>query len=198
MSKQGDKKQKGTREVPEPLGGERTAPEEARVRNMQNNVGIAIWPYEKIDVRVHTHPDWHPFIAQTIEDYNNLSSKIPRLVPRYGQHITGDIKRKDYGNGVLVIVSHYVVTIGVAYCKVTKKQREIHWAKIVLSDWNLEDEEDAQNTICHEMLHALTWAGDGGGHPESCLHGLAPHPNQHDKRIINQTYKNVRSNNSKR
>lgn len=156
-------------------------------------IGSAIWPNRRIKLLVHTDPRWHPFIEKSVSEFNGIN-RLPHIDVEYRSHIDASkIRREDYGSGVAVMGSHHLIASANAWTIVKHKKHLIQFAKIIFSDWELDQYPDEfnQNTVCHELIHLLTWADDKCC-AQSCIHGLSPTLTGYDRKLIKRTYDRVK------
>lgn len=117
----------------------------------------AAWPGKRVVVRDYTSAEWRPLVQQAVADFNRVMPKrVPRLVLRDGPARPCERvrAREDRGQITVCLTTR---TGGDAIYRV--QRHAVVSARVRLAP----DEDEPGQTLCHELMHAVTDIGDREG-----------------------------------
>ena len=157
--------------------------------------GVA-WTSRTVTVRIYTTVNWHPLIERSIADFNAI---MPRRGPRLVMKVQGErscawVKRQTFRKPTITMCSQpdgngagwavYRVDHG------TLAGQRV-WITLV-GDPGHDRYQGHQNTVCHELMHAVSGVNDGWGEPRSCVRGDLDAPGAWDVAYLERVYANTK------
>ena len=149
------------------------------------------WRGKRVVVNDYTSPAYKPAVADMVRAFNTMLPKhAPRLVYRpQPERPCSALDRAKQRGTIAVCLSGGSWDL----TNSNVKRGELQWAMIIL----IGDDSPAErpNTICHEMMHAVTDVPDNYLDPHaatSCVQGTLPYPGSWDAAYARKVYKQAR------
>jgi hypothetical protein len=150
----------------------------------------AIWAEKSVRVLDYTTPEWDGLVQGMVTEFNAmLPESAPRLVyHRMPQRACQDLKPRPVSGAIIVCSvasAPFVGMTGVLHDGTT-----IVETRIMLNDRRFRNTREATNTVCHELMHAVTGIKDRyHRRPKtSCVWGSLPSPGRFDVRYARKVY----------
>ena len=149
-----------------------------------------VWAEQSVRVLDYTTPRWDGLVEGMVGDFNGaLPEAAPRLIyRRMPQRACQDLKPRPYVGAIVVCsvsTAPFVGMTGVLHDGTT-----IVETRVVLNDRTFFNARQATNTICHELMHAVTSIKDRyHRRPKtSCVWGSLPTPGRFDVAYARRVY----------
>lgn len=160
--------------------------------------GSTVWRSNAVRVRIYTTANWQPLILRTIADYNAvMPERGPTLIPIIQpEHSCTWVRKQRFKKPTITICSQPdanglgTTTFRSDHGTFAKRRVKIQ----LVGDPGNDRYQRHQNTVCHEMLHALAGAehaklpDDTIPRPDSCLLGRLDAPGPWDIAYLEQAY----------
>jgi hypothetical protein len=151
----------------------------------------AVWAETSLRVLDYTTPRWDGLVEGMVDEFNDmLPEAAPRLVyHRMPPHACQDLKSRPFVGAIVVCsvaTAPFVGMTGVLHDGTT-----IVETRVMLNDTMFRNTRGATNTVCHEMMHAVTGIKDRyHRRPKtSCVWGSLPTPGRFDVAYARRVYK---------
>lgn len=147
----------------------------------------AAWHKKRVVVHDYTSAAYKPYVAEMVAAFNAmLPKRAPKLVYREQPERACNTLDKKRPKVITICLSggEWDMTATDA------KHGEITRATVILIGNDTPDQ--IHNTICHELMHAVTDAPDDYRDPhltESCVQGMTPYPGAWDKAYARKVYR---------
>ena len=149
-----------------------------------------VWAETSVRVLVYTTPRWDGLVEGMIDEFNGmLPEAAPRLVyHRMPQHACQDLKPSPFVGAIVVCsvaTAPFEAMTGVLHDGTT-----IVETRVMLNDRMFLNTRDASNTVCHELMHAVTGIKDRyHRRPRtSCVWGSLLTPGRFDAAYARRVY----------
>ena len=149
-----------------------------------------VWAEKSVRVMDYTTPQWDGLVAGMVDEFNAmLPEAAPRLVyRRMPERACQDLKPRPFVGATVVCSlasAPFVGMTGVLHDGTT-----IVETRIMLNDKTFLNTRDATNTVCHELMHAVTGIKDRyHRRPKtSCVWGSLPTPGRFDAAYARRVY----------
>jgi hypothetical protein len=150
----------------------------------------AVWAETSLRVLDYTTPQWDGLVEGMVDEFNEmLPEAAPRLVyHRMPPHACQDLKSRPFVGAIVVCsvaTAPFVGMTGVLHDGTT-----IVETRVMLNDTMFRNTRGATNTVCHEMMHAVTGIKDRyHRRPKtSCVWGSLPIPGRFDVAYARRVY----------
>jgi hypothetical protein len=150
----------------------------------------AIWAEKSVRVLDYTTPRWDSLVEEMVDEFNAmLPDSAPRLAyHRMPQRACQELKPRPVAGAIIVCSvasAPFVGMTGVLHHGTT-----IVETRIMLNDRRFRNTREATNTVCHELMHAVTGIKDRyHRRPKtSCVWGSLPSPGRFDVRYARKVY----------
>jgi hypothetical protein len=150
----------------------------------------AVWAEQSVRVLDYSTPQWDGLVEGMVDEFNAmLPESAPRLVyRRMPERACQDLKARPYVGAIVfcsVSTAPFVGMAGVLHDGTT-----IVETRVMLNDTMFFNTRDASNTVCHELMHAVTGIRDRyHRRPKtSCVWGSLPTPGRFDVAYARKTY----------
>jgi hypothetical protein len=150
----------------------------------------SVWAEKSVRVLDYTTPKWDGLVAGMVDEFNAmLPESAPRLVyRRMPERACQDLKPRPVAGSIIVCsvrTAPFVGMTGVLHDGTT-----IVETRIMLNDKMFLTTRDATNTVCHELMHAVTGIKDRYyRRPKtSCVWGSLPTPGRFDVAYARKVY----------
>lgn len=149
------------------------------------------WRTRTIVVADHTPDAWQSTVKTVLADFNRVMPKrVPRLVYRNRATVPCERQRKRAwrtGTAIALCAGDSVAVGDTAYAW---HRHEIRASRVRI--WSGEPALGLPETLCHELMHAVTGMPDDGGvvnQPGSCVWGRATAPGPIDVAFARKVYR---------
>ena len=150
----------------------------------------AIWAETSVRVLDYTTPRWEGLVEGMVGEFNDmLPEAAPRLVyHRMPRRACQDLKPHPIVGAIVVCsvaTAPFVGMTGVLHDGTTTVE-----TRVMLNDRMFLNTRDATNTVCHELMHAVTGIKDRyHRRPRtSCVWGSLPTPGRFDAAYARRVY----------
>jgi hypothetical protein len=150
----------------------------------------AVWAETSVRVLDYTAPRWDGLVEGMVAEFNDmLPESAPRLVyHRMPQRACQDLKPRPFVGAIVVCsvaTAPFVGMTGMLHDGTT-----IVETRVMLNDTMFLNTRDATNTVCHELMHAVTGIKDRyHRRPKtSCVWGSLPTPGRFDVAYARRVY----------
>jgi hypothetical protein len=150
----------------------------------------AVWADQSVRVLDYSTAQWDGLVEGMVDEFNGmLPESAPQLVyRRMPQRACQDMKPRPFVGAIVVCsvpTAPFVGMTGVLHDGTT-----IVETRIVLNDKMFFNTRDATNTVCHELMHAVTGIKDRyHRRPKtSCVWGSLPTPGRFDVAYARKVY----------
>jgi hypothetical protein len=150
----------------------------------------ALWAETSVRVLDYTTPRWDGLVEGMVDEFNGmLPESAPRLVyRRMPQHACQDLKPRLFVRAIVicsVATAPFEGMTGVLHDGTT-----IVETRVMLNDTMFLNTRNASNTVCHELMHAVTGIKDRyHRRPKtSCVWGSLPTPGLFDVAYARRVY----------
>lgn len=151
-----------------------------------------VWRSTTVRVRIYTTANWHPLIARTIADYNAIMpQRGPTLVASIQPEKSCTWVRKQRFRKATITICSQPDGDGAGTTRYKRKNRTFADKRVkitLIGDASENRFNGSQNTVCHEMMHALTGIGDDSTPRDSCVQGRLDAPGAWDVAYLEQAY----------
>src|SRR5215210_6922936 len=141
-----------------------------------------LWAEKSVRVLDYSAPKWTGLVEEMIDEFNGmLPESAPRLVyRRMPQRACQDLKPRPFVGAIVVCsvpTAPFVGMTGVLHDGTT-----IVETRVMLNDEVFFNTRDATNTVCHELMHAVTGIKDryNRHRKTSCVWGSLSTPGRFD------------------
>ena len=156
----------------------------------------AIWRQKRVPVYDHTPPEWRPIVRDQVAKFNAmLPKRAPRLRYRsMPEQMCNTIRERSRRDGITVCP---IPGDPVWFAKMipTYDWRTFDFKRvkvqIAAERMRLYDDVVRAQTVCHELMHALTSIPDNESKPQvftSCVHGYLAEPGPFDAQYARLAY----------
>lgn len=153
----------------------------------------AAWERKRVVIKNYLSEDWRPFVAPVVAAFNDaMPKRVPTL--RYREHdptACADIPRQQRRTGIVLCWTTDTPNgLGATYPH--QRRHVIDRAQVRLKPETGWGDDRIANTVCHELMHALTGIPDNYDFPQrerSCVWGLLPEPGPFDVRYARRVYR---------
>jgi hypothetical protein len=149
-----------------------------------------VWGEQSVRVLDYSTSQWDGLVAGMVDEFNvMLPESAPQLVyRRMPQRACEDLKPRPYFGAIVVCsvsTAPFVGMTGVLHDDTT-----IVETRVMLNDAAFFNTRDATNTVCHELMHAVTGIKDRyDRRPKtSCVWGSLPTPGRFDVAYARKVY----------
>lgn len=150
----------------------------------------AVWTAPSVRVLDYTTPAWDGIVAEMVDEFNAmLPEAAPRLVYRRMPDRACQDMKKQVVAGAIVVCSTATAPYA-GWTRVWGDRTEMIATRIVLNDRLFLSERFATNTVCHELMHAVTGIKDkyDRRRKTSCVWGDLPAPGRFDVAYARKVY----------
>ena len=149
-----------------------------------------VWTGTTVRVMDYTTPMWEGIVAGMVDEFNAmLPEAAPRLVyRRMPERACQDMKKQVVAGAIVVCSTAMAPYAG--WTRVWGDRTEVIATRIVLNDRLFLTDRFATNTVCHELMHAVTGIKDkyDRRRKTSCVWGDLPAPGQFDVAYAQKVY----------
>lgn len=149
-----------------------------------------VWRQQSVRVLDYTTPRWDGLVEGMVGEFNDmLPEAAPRLVyRRMPQQACQDLKPHPFVGAIVVCSVPTAPFDGMA--GVLHDGMTIVETRVMLNDTMFRNTQDATNTVCHELMHAVTGIKDRyHRRPKtSCVWGSLPAPGRFDVTYTRKVY----------
>jgi hypothetical protein len=149
-----------------------------------------VWGEQSVRVLDYSTSEWDGLVEGMVDEFNGmLPESAPQLVyRRMPQRACQDLKPRPYFGAIVVCsvsTAPFVGMTGVLHDGTT-----IVETRVMLNDAAFFNTRDATNTVCHELMHAVTGIKDRyDRRPKtSCVWGSLPTPGRFDVAYARKAY----------
>ena len=149
-----------------------------------------VWVEKSVRVLDYSTPKWDGLVEGMVDEFNGmLPESAPRLVyRRMPQRACQDLKPRPVVGAIIicsVLTAPFVGITGVLHDGTT-----IVETRVMLNDTMFLNTRDATNTVCHELMHAVTGIKDRYyRRPKtSCVWGSLSTPGRFDAAYARRVY----------
>ncbi len=149
-----------------------------------------MWGEQSVRVLDYSTSEWDGLVEGMVDEFNGmLPESVPRLVYRsMPQRACQDLKPRPYFGAIVVCsvpTAPFVGMTGVLHDGTT-----IVETRVMLNDEMFFNTRSATNTVCHELMHAVTGIKDRyHRRPKtSCVWGSLPTPGRFDVAYARKIY----------
>jgi hypothetical protein len=150
----------------------------------------AVWSEQSVRVLDYTTPRWDGRVEGMVDELNDmLPEAAPRLVyGRMPQQACQDLKPRPFVRAIVVCSLASAPFVGMT--GVLQDGTTIVETRIMLYDTMFLNTRDATNTVCHELMHAVTRIKDPYHHlpKTSCASSSLPTPGRFDVAYARRLY----------
>jgi hypothetical protein len=150
----------------------------------------ALWAETSVRVLDYTTPRWDGLVQGMVDEFNGmLPEAAPQLVyHRMPQRACQDLKPRPFTGAIVVCsmaTAPFVGMTGLLHDGATTVE-----TRVMLNDTTFLNTRDASNTVCHELMHAVTGIKDRyHRRPRtSCVWGSLPTPGRFDAAYARRVY----------
>jgi hypothetical protein len=149
-----------------------------------------VWTEKSVRVLDYSTPKWDGLVEGMVDEFNGmLPESAPRLVYRCMPQRARQDRRPHPVVGAIIVctvpTAPFVGMTGVLHDGTT-----IVETRVMLNDETFFNARDATNTVCHELMHAVTGIKDRYGRRSktSCVWGSLPTPGRFDVANARKVY----------
>ena len=150
----------------------------------------AVWSEKSVRVLDYSAAKWTGLVEEMIDEFNSmLPESAPRLVyRRMPERACQDLKSRPFVGTIVVCSVATAPFVGMT--GVLHDGTIIVETRIMLNDKMFLNTRDATNTVCHELMHAVTRIKDRYyRRPKtSCVWGSLPAPGRFDVAYARKVY----------
>jgi len=150
----------------------------------------AVWAETSLRVLDYTTPQWDGLVEGMVDEFNDmLPESAPQLVyRRMPQRACQDLKPHPFVGAIIVCSVATAPFVGMT--GVLHEGSTIVETRIMLNDTMFLNRRGATNTVCHELMHAVTGIKDRYHHrpKTSCVWGSLPTPGRFDAAYARRVY----------
>jgi hypothetical protein len=156
--------------------------------------GPPIWTNETVRVLDYTTAKWDGMVAGMVDEFNVM---LPDTAPDLVYRRMAERSCEDLGNrtfvGAIVVCSVPTATF-VGMTGIWTGRSTMLDTRILLNDRRFLNERFATNTVCHELMHAVTGIRDNYDRrpKSSCVWGNLPTPGRFDAAYARKVYSDQR------
>ena len=150
----------------------------------------AVWRVESVRVPDYTTPQWEGMVEGMVEEFTTmLPETAPRLVYRRKPERSCDDLPRRVATGTIIVCSTANASF-VGWTRMWGDGTGIYRSHIVLNDAAFGTRRYATNTICHELMHAITGIDDNYDRrpATSCVWGDLAKPGRFDVAYAAKVY----------
>jgi hypothetical protein len=120
----------------------------------------SVWAETSVRVLDYTTPRWDGLVEGMVDEFNGmLPESAPRLVyRRMPQRACQELKPRPFVGAIVVCSMATAPFVGMT--GVLHDGKTIVETRIMLNDTMFLNTRDATNTVCHELMHAVTGIKD--------------------------------------
>ena len=148
------------------------------------------WAEQSVRVLDYSTPQWDGLVEGMVEEFNGiLPESAPQLVyRRMPQRACQDLKSRPFVGAIVVCSVSTAPFVGMA--GVLHDGTTIVETRIMLNDKKFLSSRDATNTVCHELMHAVTGIKDRYDRhlKTSCVWGSLLTPGRFDVAYARKVY----------
>jgi hypothetical protein len=159
-----------------------------------SQAGVA-WRSNTVQVRVYTSSAWVPLIQRSVRDINAvMPRKGPRLILRvHGERSCAWVRKQKFTRPTITICSR-PDRDALGWTRYKQQRHTFRHERVRIM---LRGEPnphpafvgDDQNTVCHELMHAVSGMPDGERHADSCVQGWLESPGPWDVAYLQRVYR---------
>ncbi len=150
----------------------------------------SVWAETSVRVLDYTTPRWDGLIEGMVDEFNGmLPEPAPQLVyRRMPQRACQDLKPRPFVGAIVVCSVATAPFVGMT--GVLHDGKTIVETRVMLNDTMFLNTRHATNTVCHELMHAVTGVRDRyHRRPKtSCVRGSLPTPGRFDVAYARKVY----------